>query len=340
MALKEQILLLAQKKSALYSIELATHFSVSRQFVTRTLKQLVENGHLKKVGSTRNAFYVLPENLPLLKGSLKMNLRNVDLKEHEVLETINERLPKLKRLEENVRSIFSYAFTEMLNNAIEHSQSQNISVLISCDEDKLHFEIVDFGVGVYHNVARKFKLSSEIEAIPELLKGKVTTAPHAHSGEGIFFTSKAADLFLLASHKWRMRVDNSIPDTFIEILEKNQKGTKVSFSIKIKSDRHLDQVFAGFHAIPGEYAFDKTFIQVKLYTMGSIYVSRSQARRILSGLEKFRAIVFDFDRVPTIGQAFADEVFRVFKKRHPTIKIETSNANEAVQFMIDRVGRD
>ncbi|MEK7776088.1 MAG: hypothetical protein AAB331_01765, partial [Planctomycetota bacterium] len=53
-----------------------------------------------------------------------------------------------------------------------------------------------------------------------------------------------------------------------------------------------------------DYGFDKTKIQVRLYTIGSVHISRSQARRMLSGLEKFKVIVFDFDKVPVAGQAF------------------------------------
>ncbi|HLD75966.1 MAG TPA: STAS-like domain-containing protein, partial [Candidatus Norongarragalinales archaeon] len=70
--------------------------------------------------------------------------------------------------------------------------------------------------------------------------------------------------------------------------------------------------------------------------MGTVYVSRSQARRILSGLEKFRKILLDFDRVPNVGQAFADEVFRVFQNRHPEISIVPIQMNKAVRFMVER----
>ena len=61
------------------------------------------------------------------------------------------------------------------------------------------------------------------------------------------------------------------------------------------------------------------------------------SRRILSGLDKFRSVIFDFDKVPMIGQAFADEIFRVFREKFPDIEIQVVNTNEAVQFMIDRV---
>ena len=68
--------------------------------------------------------------------------------------------------------------------------------------------------------------------------------------------------------------------------------------------------------------------------MGTIYVSRSQARALLVGLDKFRKVVLDFEGVSDIGQAFADEIFRVFKIAHPEVEIEFVNANDAVRFMI------
>jgi hypothetical protein len=95
-------------------------------------------------------------------------------------------------------------------------------------------------------------------------------------------------------------------------------------------------MFAKYQTDPDEPAFDKTEIQVRLYTMGTIYVSRSQARRVLTGLDKFKTITLDFTNVPAIGQAFADEIFRVFKRNHPTIMINPIYMNEAVSFMVAR----
>ena len=85
-----------------------------------------------------------------------------------------------------------------------------------------------------------------------------------------------------------------------------------------------------------DYGFDKTEIRVKLYTTGGVHISRSQARRILSGLEKFKIILFDFEKVPIIGQAFADEVYRVFNHKYPSIQLEEENMSEGVRFMIER----
>jgi len=65
-------------------------------------------------------------------------------------------------------------------------------------------------------------------------------------------------------------------------------------------------------------------------------VSRSQARRILSGLELLKEVTLDFKNIEYIGQAFADEIFRVFKNRNPEILLKTVNLNGEVQNMINR----
>jgi hypothetical protein len=46
--------------------------------------------------------------------------------------------------------------------------------------------------------------------------------------------------------------------------------------------------------------------------------------------------MFDFKGVELIGQAFADEIFRVFANRHPEIVLHSLNANSAVKRMIER----
>ncbi len=89
--------------------------------------------------------------------------------------------------------------------------------------------------------------------------------------------------------------------------------------------------------IDGLYAFDKTIVPVALAQQGdNILISRSQAKRVLARLDQFRHVTFDFAGVEEIGQAFGDEIFRVFKNFHPDIELEYINAVEAVQKMIRR----
>jgi hypothetical protein len=78
----------------------------------------------------------------------------------------------------------------------------------------------------------------------------------------------------------------------------------------------------------------KTTVKVKLYRERVDDVSSSQARRMVSGLEKFKVIESDFETLPTIGQGFADEIFRVWQAKHPDIRIVPINAGPNVLFMI------
>lgn len=341
MDVKEAIFKTAETKKTFGTADVVRDLGgeVSRAWVSAIISELVKSGVLVKFGSTAGAKYALPENAAELGNSISKHLLRNDLKEHEILDSINHQAPFLLQLNENVSGIFDYAFLEMLNNAIEHSESKFVDVKVGANEKTLWFEVSDKGIGVFENIMGKRGLSNEFEAMQDLLKGKSTTHPHAHSGEGIFFTSKVADVFILDSFGYSLRVDNNIPDVFFEQTP-SRKGTKVSFSISKNTNRHLTHVFSLYETDHGDPDFDKTEIQVRLYKIGTIYVSRSQARRILSGLEKFKHIILNFDNVSTIGQAFADEIFRVFQQKHQEIKITTTNMNEAVKYMIDRVDKN
>lgn len=346
MLTKNTILKIAKQKSILITRDLVEAFGVSRQYASAMIAELVIEERLIKLGSTRKAFYVLPEyaqkNKGILTARYNKTFKNISLEEHKVLELVTRTFAPLRGLPENVRSIFTYAFTEMLNNAIEHSTAASIQVEVSIQKKLLSFIINDSGIGVFRNIMQKKNLKSELEAIQDLMKGKTTTMPKSHTGEGIFFTSKAGSLFILNSFGYKLIVNNEIPDIFVEKTKKVKRGTQVIFNINTSSKLQLNELFRQYTNIgeDSDYGFDKTKIQVKLYTIGGIYISRSEARRVLAGLEKFRVIEFDFDKVPIVGQAFADELFRVFHNKYPDIVLEAVNMNEGVKFMIDRARKN
>jgi hypothetical protein len=178
------------------------------------------------------------------------------------------------------------------------------------------------------------KLKSELEAIQDLLKGKQTTDPERHSGEGIFFTSKIADTFVIKSSTKKLTYDNLHNEIFIEE-GKKILGTRVEFWINKKTKNDLEKIFQQFTG--EEFEFGKSVVKVELYKTDVNYISRSQARRLTSGLDKFKEVILDFKNVETIGQGFADEVFRVWQKFHPSVKIIINNENENIQFMINHV---
>jgi anti-sigma regulatory factor (Ser/Thr protein kinase) len=234
-------------------------------------------------------------------------------------------------LRQNVEAIAHYAFTEMLNNAIEHSRAPRCSVRFRLDPGLLSFEVRDPGIGVFHSIASKLRLDGEPTALVELLKGRTTTMREAHTGEGIFFTSRAADRFVLRSHRIQVEWSRIKDDVFVSN-PRFLKGTSVSFMIQRNSRLHLETIFAEFAPEEYDFQFQKTRVLVKLLQRD--YVSRSEAKRLIANLEKFSEIVLDFRDVKSVGQGFADEIFRVFARQRPGIRIDTENTNPVVDAMI------
>lgn len=338
MNFKDRIILFLKQKGRVTSGQIALEFKVSRQYAHKILTKMAGEHLIIKRGKTRSSVYELPYFSGETEWKFKKRIKNKNLAEHIVLEEIEQKTGFRELLKENLQSIFEYAFSEMLNNAIEHSQSENIQLEAEKTDKLLMFKVNDSGIGVFRNIMKKRGLNNELEAIQDLLKGKTTTQPEAHSGEGIFFTSKTADLFSLESFSYKLTIDNEIEDIFVEKRKRPKRGTEVFFKISISSSKHLNDVFRQYQTDSEEYAFDKTEVKIKLYTLGTVHISRSQARRVLSGLEKFKTVILDFDKVSTVGQAFADEIFRVFKNQHPEIRIIPVNTNEVIEFMVGRVG--
>ena len=66
-------------------------------------------------------------------------------------------------------------------------------------------------------------------------------------------------------------------------------------------------------------------------------MSRSQAKRILARVDRFKEVILDFEGVTHIGQGFADEIFRVFVKAHPDVRILHDHCTPDVEKMIKHV---
>lgn len=168
----------------------------------------------------------------------------------------------------------------------------------------------------------------------ELVKGKTTTLRERHSGEGLFFSSKAADRFLLRSHRIQLEWNRSRNDVFVSS-RRFLRGTRVGFLVHRGTRRRLEDVIEAYAPEEYDFRFQKTRVHVKL--LRADYVSRSEAKRLLANLDKFREIVLDFKDVRSIGQGFADEILRLFARGHPEIELRTVNANPVVSAMLRHV---
>jgi excisionase family DNA binding protein len=229
--------------------------------------------------------------------------------------------------------LIGYAFTEMLNNAIDHSGSERVTISWWVDSGQWTFEVRDYGVGAFPKLRDGLGLASDFEAVQELSKGKRTTDRLHHTGEGIFFTSKAMDLFRLTSSGVRWTVDNLRGDVALGMVPATE-GTSVVCQIDPQTNRTLSGLFSEFTE---DHAFVRTRPVVKLFEIGTAFVSRSEARRLLEGLDSdFDTVEVDFAGVTDVGQGFVDELLRVWPAAHPGKTVVPTNMNKAVEFMIQR----
>jgi len=303
-------------------------FKLSRTGVLRYINILIKENKIEVEGSTRDRKYSLR---PLQLFDRTYQIKN-QLAEDRVWRS--DIFPLLKGVKDNVIQICQYGFTEIFNNAIDHSEGTEIEVEVSIWVDRIDINISDNGVGIFNKIQQKYNLDDPLHAILELAKGKLTTEPQSHTGEGIFFTSQMFDFFAIISgklvfgHGQGMDILNESDD--------GDEGTSVFMHISPISERTTNSVFSKFTT--SDFGFDKTVVPVKLARYGNEnLISRSQAKRLLARLDRFKNVVLEFEDVPQIGRAFADEIFRVFVKAHPGTRIIPINHNKSIANLIKQI---
>lgn len=307
----------------------AKEFGFSRQRAHVYVAREVANGTLIKVGENRWTRY-------FLAGSKNIEF-SIKIKPGLAEDLVWSKYvkPMLISYSENVRNICNYGFTEIFNNAIDHSDGTSIFVNVKVDEKNVNIIIMDNGVGIFQKIQKALRLESMREAILHLSKGKFTTDPSKHTGEGIFFTSRMCDSFSIMSDDLYYTFTGK--DWFLSSEKKEEfgEGTFIKLVVSLNSKKTPKEIMDQFSDL--EIGFGKTIVAVALSAdPNDPHVSRSQAKRLLMGLEKFKQIVLDFKGVSSVGQAFVDEVFRVFQNEHPDIAIQYFNANPEVDTMIKR----
>jgi hypothetical protein len=224
----------------------------------------------------------------------------------------------------------------MFNNAIDHSEGSRIRVEIRGTAATTEMIVSDDGIGIFRKIQNRLGLLDERHAILELSKGKLTTDPTRHSGEGIFFTSRMFDSFDIVSGGVSFSHTFDEENDWIRDNAQSANGTTVWMRLRNRTTRTTKKIFDQY--VSGEdYDFSRTVVPVVLaqYAQDPL-ISRSQAKRVLARVELFRTVVFDFSGIKTIGRAFADEIFRVFTLAHPGIELQFVHANTSVRDMIKR----
>jgi anti-sigma regulatory factor (Ser/Thr protein kinase) len=305
-------------------------FGLTRQTIHKHLTWLVENDYLTAEGATRSRAYRLGEhrvfqNTYLLQG----------LDEHVVHQGDFSFI--FRDLPDNIAEICDYGFTEMVNNAVDHSEGRSVYILAERTRESISITVRDDGEGIFLRIARLLHLHDPRESLLELSKGKLTTDPEHHTGEGIFFTSRAFDEFSILSDELAFTHGGGRRKDYLLHMDRQTEGTLVYMEISCNSKARLGRIFDEYSSGPEEYRFDRTVVPVRMALHeGERLLSRSQARRILNRVDRFKYVVLDFESVDSVGQAFADEVFRVFARSHPEMTITAVNETAQIGQMISR----
>jgi DNA-binding Lrp family transcriptional regulator len=311
----------------------AEEFGLSRTAINRYLRRLIDDGLLVATGKTNARRYELRDLV-----EIGFTLDGITASSSEDTVWRFRILPHIRDVPKNVVDICHYGFTEILNNVIDHSVSDDAVISFTQTYRRISINIIDSGVGIFEKIQKDFNLPDPRSALLELSKGKLTSDKARHTGEGIFFTSRMFDVFQLVSGSLFYTRSRAADDEWLmetgDVIDAHQ-GTGVRMEIPTDADWTTRQIFSQY--VGDHMRFRRTHVPIKLGNYpGEQLVSRSQAKRVLARFEEFSEVLLDFQGVEEIGPAFADEIFRVFRNAHPDITIAVTRAEPDVQNTIDR----
>ena len=318
---------------------------LSRVAVSRRIKKLADAGYLKRHGSgTRQTYSSGDQRFWLGVFDREDILRQGG----EMVVWERHVAPLLFDQKPNIKSLANTAFTEMLNNALDHSQAQQVAMGVHLHANHLQMVVADDGVGIFAKIAASAHLFDDRLAILELAKGKFTTAPEGHSGMGVFVTSRMMDGFCIESCGLRFDPHETVKPLlafdWIDVnacLKPLPARTVFRMTISVHSTRTANDVYLKYFE-PNEVgsdAFHTTEIPVRLAQLSSELVSRSQAKWVMERATQFKTVILDFEGVTHVGQAFVDEVFRVFAVAHPQIQLKTVGMTPEVAQLVRLFGK-
>lgn len=303
------------------------NLNISRVGANNYIKQLEEKGWIARSG---------PSTRPVFSPGYQRNVSKFyDIKNLEEDMAWAKDFRPYFSLAPNILNIVNHGFTEMLNNAIDHSGGGEVFIWARQTETRFTLAISDNGIGIFAKIAAALKLPDMRQALFELSKGKFTTDPSKHSGEGVFFTSRMFDWFEINANNLEFYHNKKlVEDIFHEAKGIFPDGTVVFMSIALDSKRTAADVYAEYTNAPDDFDFSKTVVPMKLAQYGEEQlVSRSQAKRLIARFDRFKKVVLNFDGVQEIGQAFADEIFRVYANEHPDVELIPEEMTKQVQSM-------
>ncbi|MBA4176101.1 MAG: hypothetical protein C0505_06015 [Leptothrix sp. (in: Bacteria)] len=233
-----------------------------------------------------------------------------------------------------VQRMARHAFTELVNNAVDHSGGGQVTVSMRQTPLQLQLLVSDDGCGLFERIGQSFHIAEPALAMLELSKGGLTSAPDRHSGHGLFFTSRLADVFDIHANAVAYQCRSWERRAWRAGRPATQGGTSVYLAISLDTPRTLDSVLQAHRGGAGR-GLERTTVPLHLLAgEDGVLASRAEARRVASRLAQFEQAEIDFSGITDIGHAFADELFRVFGAGQPQLVLQATGMTPGVRAVI------
>ena len=241
-------------------------------------------------------------------------------------------------LPDAIAQMAQHAFTELLNNAIEHSGGSSVTVSMRQTPLQLQLLVSDNGRGIFDAIGATYQITDPAQAMLELAKGKLSTRPDGHNGRGLFFTAKLADIIDLHANDQAFQQRDWEREQWHRTRPACRQGSAVYVAFCLDTERRLDTVLRRYSLDGQSYGFDRTVVPLRLASGPQLALaSRAQARRVARRLQGFRRVELDFDGLADVGHVFADELLRVFQHQHPEVDLVPVNMSQQVAAMVHSV---
>jgi anti-sigma regulatory factor (Ser/Thr protein kinase) len=325
---KDATILATARETTTLASTAAERTGLSRVAVSRRIKKLANTGYLERHGSgTRQTYSAGANRFWLLQTELAALAQSGG----EFGAWEKHVAPLLEGLPANAVNLANIAFTEMVNNVMDHSQARRIQMAVHVFGGRFQMLVADDGVGIFRRIAQALELFDDRLALLELAKGKFTTAPQAHSGMGVFVSSRMLDGFAIDSKgltfDLRMGSEKLATLEWVDAAALPRaagQGTVVRMDLALNTTRTAQDVYTRYFSpdAAGGDAFHTTEVPVRLAQLSSQLTSRSQGKWVVERATQFKTVVLDFAGVTLVGQGFVDEVFRVFATAHPEVRLK------------------
>jgi anti-sigma regulatory factor (Ser/Thr protein kinase) len=303
---------------------------VGRATARRVVGRLVAAQWLQRTGSTRRSHFA--------PGLLRQVVQRYPLPGLQEDMPWSRDFAPCFALPAGVGRLVRHAFTELLNNAIDHSGGTTVTVSMRQTPSHVQLLVSDDGCGLFEHIGQAFAIEEPKLAMLELSKGKLSSQPDWHTGRGLYFTARIADVLDVHANAAAFQHRAWQANRWQPVRPATQQGTSVFVAFALDTQRSLDEVMRA-HSLDGQgYGFERTVVPLQLLDDSTrVLESRAQARRVGSRLQQFRRAELDFEGIEEIGHGFADELFRVFAREHPGVELVPTHMTARVAALVASV---